>query len=125
MELKITLLKITNTLEWIEKISAFGELDIASKQILRFIAKHNVMNIEVCATDIIRNNEIPGLQVTQIRRIKFLKYRGWIKGTASAEHHKKIKLVLTDKGIEDMNFISAMLERELGVSYTEHDHFFT
>jgi DNA-binding MarR family transcriptional regulator len=125
MEIKVTLLKLTNTLEWIERASAFGEMDIEYRQILRFIAKHNVINQEVCATDIIQNKEIAGSQVTQIRRIKFLKYRGWIKGVPSKQHHKKISLVLTEKGIDDLNFISNMLENELGVKYTELDHFFT
>jgi len=125
MDIKMTLLKVTNTIEWIEKISAFGELDIEYRQILRFIAKHNVMNLEVCATDIIRNKDIAASQVTQVRRIKYLKYRGWIAGMPSQEHHKKIKLVLTEKGVEDLNFISTMLEKELGVVFTQLDHFYT
>jgi hypothetical protein len=115
MNLNAMFLNLTDKIDWVVNASAFGELDRESKAILIFIAKRQLDNVEVCATDIIQNQRMPGSPVTLFNRIHRLKRLGWILSEASDQHHRKVRLSLSTLAIENINMISTLLEHELGI----------
>jgi hypothetical protein len=117
MNINNTFLRLYDSIESAVEASSFGELDLESEGILIFIANRQLKNEEVCASDIINDKSLIGSPVTLFQRIQLLKASDWIISEQSDQHHRKLKLTLSDKAIENINMISAILQNILKAKF--------
>jgi len=113
MDINNTFIVLKDAIESAVETSIFGELDLESQGIIIYIAKHQLKNKEVCASDIINDKSLIGSPVTLFQRIQVLKKTNWIISEQSLEHHRKLKLSLSDWAIENINMISTLLRNML------------
>ncbi len=118
MNINNTFLRLYDSIESAVEASSFGELDLESQGILIFIANRQLKNEEVCASDIINDKSLIGSPVTLFQRIQLLKASDWIISEQSDQHHRKLKLTLSDKAIENINMISAILQNILKAKFS-------
>ena len=108
MDIDNTFLKLHEAMESSIETSSFGELDLESQEILIFIAKHQIRDQEVCASDIINDKSLIGSPVTLFQRIQALKKTDWINSEQSMQHHRKLKLSLSNRAIENINLMNCV-----------------
>ncbi len=115
MFLNTTFLQLNNIIDWAVDASGFGELDLESRSVILYIANSEKNLKEVCASDIINNRDIPGSPVTLFKRIHHLRKKGWINSEQSIQHHRKLKLSLSNVAIENLNMVSNLIELKIGI----------
>ncbi|MGV0960251.1 MAG: hypothetical protein ACOYB1_10485 [Limnohabitans sp.] len=113
MTLKNTFLALSNILQAVEGNSAFGQLEIESQAILKFIAANEGSATEICVTDITNNGAIPGAPATKLRRVHQLNAAGWIVLGKSDVHHRRIRLQLSQMAQNEISNMSADLTLHL------------
>jgi hypothetical protein len=118
MELKNTLFALSNILDAAEGQSGLSGLDMESKAILKFVGANTRNGQEICVKDIAQNTALPGSPVTLMKRIQRLCNDGWLIQGSSDLHHRRVKLQLSDKATRELNAVSALLENQLGQTFT-------
>jgi hypothetical protein len=113
MQLKNTLFALNNILSAAEGSAEFGSLDAESRAILKFIGYNTSRGEEVCVTDITQNPALGGSPVTLMKRLRSLKDGGWLEMHSSSIHHRRIRLELSIRAKQDLNRVSAALEKSL------------
>lgn len=121
MEMNDTFLRLHAEIISAIEISSFGELDLESQGVLIYIANCQLQDKEVCASDIINEKSLIGSPVTLFQRIHMLKATGWILSEQSDQHHRKLKLTLTERSIENLNMISTLLQRVIQRNFIIQD----
>lgn len=113
MQLKNTLFALNNILNAAEGAAEFGSLDAESRAILKFVGYSTSRGEEVCVTDITQNPSLGGSPVTLMKRLRVLKETGWLEMHRSDIHHRRLRLELSLKAKQDLNKVSAALEKSL------------
>lgn len=113
MQLKNTLFALNNILNAAEGSVEFGTLDAESRAILKFVGYSSSRGEEVCVTDITQNPALGGSPVTLMKRLRWLKDHDWLEMHKSDIHHRRIRLELSAKAKQDLNKVSAALEKSL------------
>ncbi|MGV0985525.1 MAG: hypothetical protein ACOYB2_13325 [Limnohabitans sp.] len=113
MEHKITFLALSNILKAVEGGSTFGSIELESQIVLKFIAANEQAGHELCVTDITNNNSIPGAAATKLKRVHRLRDEGWLDFSTSAQHHRRLRIVLSQKAKDEMSQMSELLNLQL------------
>lgn len=113
MQLKPTLFTLNNILSSAEGVTEFGSLDPESRAILKFIGYSISVGEEVCVTDITQNPSLGGSPVTLMKRLRVLKETGWLEAHQSEIHHRRLRLELSIKAMQELNKVSVALEKSL------------
>lgn len=113
MELKNTFLALSNILLAVEGRSVFEHLDMESQAILKFVAANEAQLHELCVTDVTGNPMLPGAPATKLKRIHALQEQGWLLFEKSAQHHRRVRIILAPKATNEMASMTQQLNKQL------------
>lgn len=113
MEQKNTFLALSNILNAVEGSSTFGSIELESQIVLKFIAANEAKDFEVCITDITSNPSIPGAAATKLKRVHRLRDEGWLIFSSSTQHHRRVRIMLSQKSKDEIGKMSEALDIQL------------